>query len=100
MLTPAEPESHIQRSIFILPGSSSFVNATRMPELRSAASAGNAVLTSSISRPLTRASKRVPDQKSALVCCYCLCTQPRSNLDFEQFELNMKHRFAESLVLD
>jgi hypothetical protein len=27
MLTPAKPESHIQRSIFILPGSSPFVNA-------------------------------------------------------------------------
>ena len=27
MLTPAQPESHIQRSIFILPGSSPFVNA-------------------------------------------------------------------------
>jgi hypothetical protein len=27
MLTPAQPESHIQRSIFILPGGFGFVNA-------------------------------------------------------------------------
>jgi len=37
MLTPAQPESHMQRSIFILPGSSPFVNAMAVlpaPEMR------------------------------------------------------------------
>src|SRR5260370_30097270 len=31
MLTPAQPESHIQRSIFILPGSSPFLHAKGGP---------------------------------------------------------------------
>jgi len=37
MLTPAQPESRMQRSIFILPGSSPFVNAMAVlpaPEMR------------------------------------------------------------------
>jgi hypothetical protein len=31
MSTPAQPKPHIQRSIFILPGGSRFVNATTAP---------------------------------------------------------------------
>src|SRR6202165_6221334 len=43
MLTPTQPESHIQRSIFILPGSAPFVNATSVAALSTGADAGSAV---------------------------------------------------------
>ena len=56
MLTPAQPESHIQRSIFILPGSFPFVNATRVqclaapPDLE----ARRSYLPSAVHSPSTR----------------------------------------------
>jgi hypothetical protein len=53
MSTPAQPESHIQRSVFILPGSSTFVNATGVPASWGSARAGNVVPPSSSNGPHT-----------------------------------------------
>ncbi len=62
MLTPAQPESHIQRSIFILPGSSPFVNAMGVPAIRSAARGGDAPLPSSVNGPLAQDDEGLADK--------------------------------------
>ena len=53
MLTTAQPESHMQRSIFILPASAPFVNATGVQALGNAWVTGDAAIPSAIAGPLT-----------------------------------------------
>src|ERR1700680_1427383 len=53
MLTTAQPESHIHRSIFILPAAALFVNATRVQAIGNACVTGGAAILTAITGPLT-----------------------------------------------
>jgi len=68
ILTRTQPRPHLHRSIFILPGSSSIVNAMRVRFLKFAPGAETAAALAAVGGPLTLGAEGMTGQESALDC--------------------------------
>jgi hypothetical protein len=62
MSIPAHLGAHIQRSIFILPASASFVNATSMHALGNSCLTGGAAIPSALAGPLPLGAERLAEK--------------------------------------
>src|SRR2546425_7432827 len=94
MLTPAQPESHIHRSIFILPATAPFVNATRVQALGNACVTRGAAIPSAIISPLTLDAESL-DEKG----CFSLFILPLYSREFGPRPLGGQTHDAVSVLI-
>src|ERR1700730_807700 len=77
MLTTAQPESHTHRSIFILPATAPFVNATRVQVFENACVTGGAAIPSAIAGPPTLDAEGLAEK-----ICFSLFILPLYSREF------------------
>src|SRR6266436_3658467 len=94
MLTTAQPESHIHRSIFILPATAPFVNATRVQALGNACVTRGAAIPSAIISPLTLDAESL-DEKG----CFSLFILPLYSREFGPRPLGGQTHDAVSVLI-